>query len=112
MKIPFLPWVGAGDFIVLAYVAAALLFLRRILGVYRTERGAFRLFLASFLLAAAAAAADSFNVEAMSLQTIRIEQTAEEIVEALAFSFLLAASARIACSRILQMSASAPPNRG
>lgn len=102
VTIPFLPWVGAGDFIVLGYFAVALVLLRRIIRVFRRETAAFRFFLAGFLLAALAVGADSFNVERMSVEAIRIEQTAEEIAEAFAFSCLLIATARITCGCILQ----------
>lgn len=88
---PFLPWVAAGDFLLLGYGVVALALLPVVLRGFAGHPRARGLLLAGAGLAALAVAGDSLNVHAMS-QTMEIrEQTAEEIVELAGCTCLLLA---------------------
>lgn len=89
-----LPWGSPGDYLLVAYLGAALLFLPRLLRLLRLlreEPAALRFFAAGALLAASAVSADTLDVERMSPATERLEQTLEEVVEAVSASLLAAA---------------------
>ena len=75
----------------MAYLGAALLLLPRLLRLLREEPAALRFFAAGALLAAIAVSADTLDVERMSPAAERLEQTLEEVVEAVSASLLAAA---------------------
>jgi hypothetical protein len=81
IRVPLLPWVGAGDFLLLGYAVAGLLVLRLVVPALRNDRRARLLFLVGVAFAAAAVAADSVDPDRFSVPVERIEQTIEEIVE-------------------------------
>ena len=86
-----LPWGSPGDYLLVAYLGAALVLLPHLLRLLREEPAAFRFFVAGALLAAIAVSADTFDVERMSPAAERLEQTLEEVVEITSASFLAAA---------------------
>ncbi|ANE46573.1 hypothetical protein SY83_10140 [Paenibacillus swuensis] len=86
-----LPWVGAGDFLVMLYAALGLLFLRYVWRELQLRRGAQKWLLAGIVLSIAAVGADSFDVSRMTLDAERLEQTIEEILETGAMLCFLAA---------------------
>lgn len=99
-NIKLLPWVGAGDFLLLLYAVVGILFLRYVLHELRIRKAAMRWFLVAVFIAALTVIMDSFDVSRMSLAMERLEQTVEEILELgamLAFlvSFSLTASALV-----------------
>jgi len=79
--IKLLPWMGAGDFLLLLYAIAGLLFVSELYKVLRSRRAAWRWFRAAAVLALAAVGADSVDVARMTEDGERVEQTLEEIVE-------------------------------
>lgn len=81
IRIPFLPWVGPGDFLLLGYAIAGLIVLRLVLRALAADRRARGLFLAGVALAALVVGVDSFDPDRISLTVERYEQSAEEIVE-------------------------------
>ena len=81
VRVPLLPWVGPGDFLLLGYAIAGLLVLRLVLRGLREDRRARRLFLAGVACALAVVAVDSVDPDRMSQSVERIEQTLEELVE-------------------------------
>jgi hypothetical protein len=80
VRVPLLPWVGAGDFLLLGYAVVGLLVLRLVVPALH-DRQARLLFLAGVVVAAAAVAADSVNPDRFSVSAERVEQTIEEIAE-------------------------------
>ncbi|MGH3094347.1 MAG: 2-hydroxyacid dehydrogenase [Gaiellaceae bacterium] len=86
-----LPWGSPGDYLLVAYLGTALLLLPRLLRLLREEPAALRFFVAGALLAAVAVSADTLDVERMSPTAERLEQTLEEVVEAVSASLLAAA---------------------
>ena len=79
--IKILPWMEAGDFILLIYALAALAFAVPIYRVYRARRAAFVWLCIAAILFAAAVGMDTFDVSKMSKAAERLEQSTEEIIE-------------------------------
>jgi hypothetical protein len=92
ISIPFLPWVGAGDFILLLYLAIALLLFRQVMQIFKEDSLSFKFFIIGFVLSAIAILADSYNFEGMAIEALIMEQTLEEIIEAFSFSCILIAT--------------------
>lgn len=90
LRVPFLPWVGPGDFLLLLYLAVALALLPWLYQTLRERRPALILLGIGFLFGATAILLDSFDFERMSLAALRLEQTTEEVLEAFAFTHVLA----------------------
>jgi hypothetical protein len=86
-----LPWGSPGDYVLLLYLGAGLSLLPAVLEPLRSDRPAVGLFAAGVVLAALSVLADSFDVRAMAPATERLEQSLEEVVEALAGSLLAGA---------------------
>ena len=92
--IPFLPWVGAGDFVLLAVGAAGLALAPRVWRGLSRDRRARMLFVVGVGLAVLAVGMDSLDPARMGLDVERLEQTLEECVElASGLAFLGAAVA-------------------
>lgn len=81
LRLPFLPWVSAGDFILLAALGMGLLLLPRIIRLFQERRSALILFIAGVGLSAAAVVFDSFDFHAYSLEIQRGQQFIEELIE-------------------------------
>ena len=79
--IKILPWMEAGDFILLIYALAALAFAVPIYRVYRVRRAALVWLCIAAILFAAAVGMDTFDVSKMSKAAERLEQSTEEIIE-------------------------------
>lgn len=79
-----LPWGAPGDYLLLVFLLASLLVLPRLLRLLARDRPAFAFFAAGVALTLLVVAADTLDVKAMSVRTERLEQTIEEVVEALA----------------------------
>ncbi|MCQ6561085.1 hypothetical protein [Paenibacillus mendelii] len=79
--IRLLPWMGAGDFIILIYALVALSFVGYIYRVFKARKSAWIWLCIAAGLAAIAVGMDSFDVSQMSKDTERLEQSLEEIVE-------------------------------
>jgi hypothetical protein len=99
-----LPWGSPGDYLLVAYLGAGLLLLPRLLRLLREEPAAFRFFAAGALLAASAVSADTLDVERMSPAAERLEQTLEEVVEAVSASLLAAALFLVLYRRLAERS--------
>lgn len=85
-----LPWGAPGDYLLLLYLAAGLFLLPILLERLRSDPLALGMFAAGAVLAAVSVLADSLDVRAMSPATERLEQSLEEVVEALAGSLFIA----------------------
>jgi hypothetical protein len=83
-----LPWGAPGDYLLLLYLAAALALLPVFVALLRGDRLALGMFAAGVVLAAIVVLADSLDVRAMTPATERLEQSLEEVLEALAGSLL------------------------
>lgn len=81
IRIPFLPWMGAGDFLLPLYAVVGLVVLRLVLRALAGDRRARGLFIAGVAAAALVVAVDSFDPDRISLTVERYEQSAEEVVE-------------------------------
>ena len=91
--VKLLPWVGAGDFLLLLYAIIGLVFLRYLFRELQLRKAAVRWFIAGAAAGAFAVILDSFDVSKMSLAKERLEQTVEEVFELGAMlAFLLAFS--------------------
>lgn len=100
-----LPWGSPGDYVLVVYAAAGLVFLPLVLRLLATDRFALALFVAGVVLTAAVVAADTFDVERMTLATERLQQTLEEVAEGLAAAFLASALISHAINRLADLAA-------
>lgn len=85
-----LPWGSPGDYVLVVFLAGSLLVLPRLVRLLRRNPPALPFFGAGILLTVVAIAADTVDPTAMSVDVERVEQTLEEVVEALAASLLAA----------------------
>ena len=81
VTVPFLPWVAAGDFLLLGCAVAGLAVLPRVIRVLRADRLALRALLVGVALAAVAVGADSIDPSTWTPAQERVQQTLEECVE-------------------------------
>ncbi len=84
VRVPFLPWVGPGDFILLLYAAIGLVLLPRFLRLFQGEARARQRLILGVVMAAIAVLMDSVEISQYDMATQRLEQTVEECVELLA----------------------------
>jgi len=111
IRIPFLPWVGPGDFVLLAVGAAGLALAPRVWRGLSRDRRARMLFVVGVGLAVLAVGMDSLDPARMGLDVERLEQTLEECVElASGLAFLGAAVAWLSTG--LRALASPAPQEG
>lgn len=89
IRIPFLPWVGPGDFILLIYAVVGLLMLPRLLRVFRGNHAATVRFLTAVGVAGVAVLLDSIELKRLPVEWQRLEQTVEECLELTAQVLLL-----------------------
>jgi uncharacterized membrane protein YidH (DUF202 family) len=91
IRVPFLPWVAPGDFLVMAIAVTGLAVLPLALRGLSGDRTARVLFLLGVALAAIAVGTDSIDPATWSLQAERVQQSLEEVVEVTAGLCLLGA---------------------
>lgn len=93
IRLPFLPWVGPGDFLILLVAVVGLLALPGLWRLFAADRLARTVLLVGVGLAATAVAMDSVSPDLMTIEVERLEQTLEECFEFAAGLALLAAVA-------------------
>lgn len=81
ITVPFLPWVGPGDFLLLVAGLVGLTLLPRVWHAVAGDIGARRALAVGVGLAVVAVGVDSIDPSTWTTQQERIEQTAEEIIE-------------------------------
>jgi len=81
VEIPFLPWVAAGDFLVLGIAAIGLLLLPQVWAAVSPDPGARAALVVAVSLALVAVGVDSIDPSTWTVQQERFQQTAEEVVE-------------------------------
>lgn len=81
INLPFVSWVAPGDFILLVFMILGLAFLPWILKLFRKRKIALILFIIGIIISGIAVILDSFNIHKLSLESQRLEQTIEEIIE-------------------------------
>jgi uncharacterized membrane protein YidH (DUF202 family) len=91
IRVPFLPWVAPGDFLVMGIAVTGLAVLPLVLRGLKGDRTARRLFLLGVGLAAVAVGTDSIDPATWSLEAERAQQSLEEVVELAAGLCLLGA---------------------
>jgi len=91
IRVPFLPWVAPGDFLVMVIAVTGLAVLPLVLRGLNGDRTARVLFLLGVGLAAVAVGMDSIDPATWSLEAERAQQSLEEVVELAAGLCLLGA---------------------
>ena len=104
VRVPFLPWVAPGDFLVMTVAVAGLVLLPLLLRALAPDHTARVLFLVGAGLACVAVGVDSIDPATWSIQAERLQQSLEEVVELAAGLCLLGA----VVLRLLTMLAPAP----
>jgi len=95
VRVPLLPWVGPGDFLLLGLALLGLVLLPRVLSALRPDRTAWWLFGTGVALSLLAVGSDSVDPARLALTAQRWEQTLEECVElAAGLCFLVALAVR------------------
>lgn len=89
IRLNFLPWVGVGDFILMVYLLIALIALPFYIKTIKKFKKSLVFLLVGFLFCFFAILADSYDIEKMQNNTLRIEQFMEEISEGFGFTFIL-----------------------
>lgn len=107
-----LPWGAPGDYVLLLYLAVALVLLPRFVTLLRGDRLALGMFAAGVALSAIVLVADSFDVQAMALATERLEQSLEEVLEAVAGSLLAGALLVYFAEKLARVVELSKPRRG
>lgn len=96
VTVPFLPWVGPGDFLLLAVGVVGLAVLPVVLRALGPDAGARRALLVGVALAVVAVGMDSIDPSSWTTGAERVEQTVEEVIElASALSLLCAVGLRL-----------------
>jgi hypothetical protein len=91
VTVPFLPWVGPGDFLLLAVGVVGLAVLPMVWRAIGPDIGARRALLVGVTLAVVAVGMDSIDPSTWTTEAERVEQTAEEVMELGSALALLAA---------------------
>ncbi len=91
ISLPFLPWVGAGDFLLLGVALVGLLLLPMVLRAVRADPGARVALLVGVAVSVLAVGIDSIDPATWTVQEERLQQTVEEILELVAGLCFLAA---------------------
>ena len=104
VRVPFLPWVAPGDFLVMTVAVAGLVLLPLLLRALAPDRTARVLFLVGAALACVAVGVDSIDPATWSVAAERLQQSLEEVVELAAGLCLLGA----VVLRLLTLLAPAP----
>lgn len=81
IALPFIPWMGMGDFILLTYAVIGIVLLPRISRLFQGNTKAMRRLFAAVCIALIAMIMDSVDIIWMSEDTQRLEQTLEECLE-------------------------------
>jgi len=97
-----LPWGAPGDYLLAILLVAGLLALPWLWPVLASDPLARRLFLAAVALAGIAVISDTFDVNRMTLAAERLQQSLEEVVEALACACFAASMAVALLPRLSQ----------
>ena len=112
VRLPLLPWVAPGDFLVLLVALAGLALLPRVLRALSPDRTAGRLFLAGAALAVVAAGVDSVDPTTWSLTAERLQQSLEEVGELAAGLCMLGAVVLRLLALLTPPAAEVPTPRG
>ena len=91
VRVPFLPWIAPGDFLLVAVGLVGLALLPTVWRAVRPDPGARAALAVGVGLAVTAVGMDSIDPSTWTLQAERVEQTTEEIVELASGLALLAA---------------------
>jgi hypothetical protein len=89
VRLPLVPWIGPGDFLLIGYAVVGFALLPLALRLFRDDPVARRLFVAGVLLATATVGADSVDPARLDVVAERLEQTVEELAEFAAGTLLL-----------------------
>lgn len=81
VRVPFLPWVAAGDFLVLLVAVGGLALLPTVWRAVRDDRWARAALATGVALAVVAVGMDSIDPATWSVAAERVQQSAEEVVE-------------------------------
>lgn len=81
VRVPFLPWVGPGDFLILGVAVIGLAALPFVWRAFAPDRAARTALVVGVVLAVVAVGADSIDPARWSVGAERLEQTLEEVVE-------------------------------
>jgi hypothetical protein len=81
IRIPYVTWIGPGDFILLVYALVGLALLPRFAHLFNGQVRALRLLTAAVLVAFVAVGIDSVDLNLLSENGQRLEQTIEECLE-------------------------------
>jgi hypothetical protein len=81
VRVPFLPWVGAGDFLVLLLALVGLALLPAVWRLVRTDRWSRSSLLVGVGLAVVAVGVDSVDPATWTVAAERVQQSLEEVVE-------------------------------
>ncbi len=96
IHLPFLPWVGPGDFLMLLVALCGLVVFPLLYRALGPDPAARRSLVLGLVLAVIAVGADSIDPAGMSIEMERLEQTAEECLEyGAALGFLVAVVLRL-----------------
>jgi hypothetical protein len=96
-------WVSPGDIVLLLAMLAGLVFLLFILRMLRERQSAMVLFLLAVALSAAAVILDSFDFHRLSVEELRLEQFAEEMIESAAMILFACAVYLILSGKLLAL---------
>jgi hypothetical protein len=91
ISLPFLPWVGDGDFLLLGVALVGLLLLPMVLRAIRVDPGARVALLVGVAVSVLAVGIDSIDPDTWTVQEERLQQTLEEVLELWAGLCFLAA---------------------
>lgn len=97
-KIPFLPWVKTGDYILIIFMILGLILLKKFLKLYRENKLSLVFFIAGVIISAVAVMVDSVDLHNTSLMCQRVQQFSEEIIELTAMNCFFSAAFIIQCS--------------
>jgi hypothetical protein len=84
IRVPFLPWIGPGDFILLVYALVGLALLPRLLRITLRNKPSMYRFAAAAAVAFIAVLLDTIDLNRLPVKWQRLEQTVEEILELIA----------------------------
>ena len=110
VRVPFLPWVGPGDFILLIYAAVGLALLPRLLRLFRGNSAAARRLIAAVCVAAVAVMLDTVELKSLTENAQKLEQTVEECMELTAQILFLHAVVIAWFARLAQGAIRTPAN--
>lgn len=111
IRLPWIDWIGPGDFIVLGFAVCGLLLLPRLLRNVFGDRAARRRMLAGVAVAMVAVGLDAFELSRLTVPMQRLEQTVEECLELAAQVLFLQAFALAWLAQLRALATSAGADR-